>query len=89
MVLDLSSITRESSSGTVRFDPAKLAAGKGFCSCTCSDYLHTNWCWHVTTDGLIKGLIQSIPPTLRPERVHSRDQGRIPAARRGGALGFD
>ena len=60
----------------------------GFVTCTCSPFLHTNWCIHVCLDAMVKGLIKKLPPTFRSEKITSWRTGRIANASAGGARGY-
>ena len=60
----------------------------GFCTCTCTPFLHTNWCVHICLDAMVKGLIKKLPPCFRSELIQHWRTGRIANASAGGARGY-
>jgi hypothetical protein len=73
--------------GTFVLDVEKMKT-RGFVTCNCTAFLHTNWCIHVCVDAMIKKLITRLPPTFRDERIGKWKAGRHAQAMPGGARGF-
>ena len=67
-------------------------------SCSCENYLHYGWCIHVNLQAFgPTGVMREYPKSLNPHkikavakgRVYAASMGRIPRAKKGGALGYE
>ena len=67
----------------------KLDVTKGVLKmCTCDDFMHYTWCYHVHADAVVRGIITAYPTNLQPAPTEgSRGPGRRSDAVKGGALG--